>query len=146
MRNEKPGTGPFGNVSRRNMFGIGSALAAAALAGVTANAQQVQSSDHRRPNESDPGPKNSALEGENPDSVWSPETDNGTVAPFKYSFALAHKRIDSGGWTRQVTVRDLPIAKTLAGVEMRLTAGGVRESCTGMFRRSGPSCCTVTPA
>src|SRR5216683_3808749 len=49
------------------------------------------------------------------------------MLPFKYSFALAHKRIETGGWTRQVTVRELPIAKTLAGVEMRLTAGGVRE-------------------
>jgi oxalate decarboxylase len=63
----------------------------------------------------------------NPDSVWSPETDNGTMLPFKYSFDQSHKEIDSGGWTRQVTVRDLPISKTMAGVEMRLTAGGVRE-------------------
>jgi oxalate decarboxylase len=49
------------------------------------------------------------------------------VLPFKYSFALSHKRVESGGWTRQVTVRELPISKTIAGVEMRLTAGGVRE-------------------
>ncbi len=32
-----------------------------------------------------------------------------------------------GGWTRQVTERELPISKTLAGVEMRLVSGGVRE-------------------
>jgi oxalate decarboxylase len=49
------------------------------------------------------------------------------VKLFKYSFALARKRIESGGWTRQVTVRELPVSKTMAGVEMRLTAGGVRE-------------------
>ena len=49
------------------------------------------------------------------------------MLPFKYSFDLSHKEIDSGGWTRQVTVRDLAISKTMAGVEMRLTAGGVRE-------------------
>jgi oxalate decarboxylase len=49
------------------------------------------------------------------------------VYPFKYSFALAHKRVENGGWTRQITVRDLPISTTMAGVEMRLTAGGVRE-------------------
>jgi oxalate decarboxylase len=127
VTSETPDKAPFGNVSRRNAFGIGSALAAAALAGAAANAQQVRSSAHNLPNETDPGPKNSTLAAENRDSVWSPETDNGTVAPFKYSFALAHKRIDTGGWTRQVTVRDLSIAKTLAGVEMRLTAGGVRE-------------------
>ena len=63
----------------------------------------------------------------NPDSVWPPVTDNGTMLPFKYSFDLSHKEIDSGGWTRQVTVRDLAISKTMAGVEMRLTAGGIRE-------------------
>jgi oxalate decarboxylase len=49
------------------------------------------------------------------------------MLPFKYSFDLSHKEIDSGGWTRQVTVRDLAISKTMAGVEMRLTAGGIRE-------------------
>ena len=51
------------------------------------------------------------------------------MLPFKYFFALARKRIDTGGWTRQVTQRELPIAKALSGVEMRLTAGGVRELC-----------------
>jgi oxalate decarboxylase len=49
------------------------------------------------------------------------------VKPFKYSFSLSHKRIESGGWTRQVTERELPISTTIAGVEMRLIAGGVRE-------------------
>ena len=86
-----------------------------------------RSSDHHLPNESEPGPRNSVLDAQNPDSVWAPETDSGTVPPFKYSFSLARKRIESGGWTRQVTARELPISKTIAGVEMRLTAGGVRE-------------------
>jgi oxalate decarboxylase len=40
---------------------------------------------------------------------------------------MARKRMESGGWTRQVTVRELPVSKSIAGVEMRLTAGGVRE-------------------
>jgi oxalate decarboxylase len=73
------------------------------------------------------GPNNAVNDSLNPDSVWPPETDNGTMLPFKYSFDLSHKEIDSGGWTRQVTVRDLAVSKTMAGVEMRLTAGGVRE-------------------
>src|SRR5260370_41141052 len=127
VSNEKPENAPFGNLSRRNVFGIGSTLAAAALAGVAANAQQIRSSDHHLPNESDPGPKNSALEAENPDSVWSPETDNGTVAPFKYSFALARKRVESGGWTRQVTMRELPISKTMAEGGRTSTRGGRRR-------------------
>jgi oxalate decarboxylase len=36
-------------------------------------------------------------------------------------------RLDSGGWTRQVTVRELGVSKNIAGVDMRLNAGGVRE-------------------
>ena len=92
-----------------------------------AEAQQIRSKDHHLPNEQQVGPNNTVNDSLNPDSVWAPETDNGTMAPFKYSFDLAHKEIDSGGWTRQVTVRDFPISKTMAGVEMRLTAGGIRE-------------------
>jgi oxalate decarboxylase len=119
-------------VSRREVFGLGSAaLAAATTLAATgaknAAAQAQRASSHNAPNESVRAAENRALAAENPDSVWAPETDSGTVRPFKYSFALAHKRIDTGGWTRQVTARELPIAKTLAGVEMRLTAGGVRE-------------------
>lgn len=127
-------------ISRRKFVGVSSAAAFAMAAtlprgfaqqsnqnGPAAGKPPVRSPDHHLPNEKEPGPKNSALDNENPDSVWSPETDNGTVPPFKYSFSLARKRIESGGWTRQVTARELPISKTIAGVEMRLTAGGVRE-------------------
>src|SRR5882762_5116162 len=126
--------------TRRGMFHVGSAALAGLSALAIADAQvgtapppktdqkdDLRSPDHHLPNESVRGPKNQPLAEENPSSAWAPDTDNGTVRPFKYSFALAHKRIDSGGWTRQVTARELPIAKTLAGVEMRLTAGGVRE-------------------
>jgi oxalate decarboxylase len=129
-------------ISRRKFMGVTSAAALAMAAALPRSyAQQAKNSsqneepgkkvprspDHHLPNEKEPGPKNSALDAENPDSVWAPETDNGTVPPFKYSFSLARKRIESGGWTRQVTARELPISKTIAGVEMRLTAGGVRE-------------------
>jgi oxalate decarboxylase len=90
--------------------------------------RKAKDDNHNASNESMPGrPRNFPLAHENPDSEWPPETDHGNVRPFKYSFTLAHKRIDSGGWTRQITVRDLPISKDIAGVEMRLTAGGVRE-------------------
>src|SRR6202789_1176203 len=85
------------DVSRRKF--LGAALATAAIAPL-ANAQQVRSDDHSKPNEEQPGENNTALDDENPSSVWSPETDNGTVEPFKYSFGLAHKRIESGGLTR----------------------------------------------
>jgi len=36
-------------------------------------------------------------------------------------------RLESGGWTRQVTARELGVSKNIAGVNMRLNAGGVRE-------------------
>jgi oxalate decarboxylase len=119
-------------VSRRSVFGLGSAALAAATwvaaAKETDAAPQPQRPvTHNAPNESDPGPQNRPLAAENPDSEWSPSTDSGTVKPFKYSFSLARKRVLSGGWTRQVTARELPVSTTIAGVEMRLTAGGVRE-------------------
>ena len=124
-------------VSRRQAFGLGSALAAAlAVAGsrdASAAPQTMRAANHNAPanhsapNEVDPGPQNLPLAAENPDSEWAPPTDHGTVPPFKYSFSLSHKRVENGGWTRQVTARELPISKTIAGVEMKLTAGGVRE-------------------
>lgn len=122
-------------LTRRKFVGIGAAAAVASTAafGMGRGEQQSQSGavprspDHHLPNEREPGVENNALEAENPSSVWPPETDSGTVPPFKYSFSLARKRIESGGWTRQVTARELPISKSIAGVEMRLTAGGVRE-------------------
>jgi oxalate decarboxylase len=109
---------------------LGAAMLAAATAGVAAAQEATKtprSPDHHLPNEQNKGPQNAALEAENPSAVWTTETDAGTVPPFKYPFALARKRIESGGWTRQVTARELPISKSIAGVEMRLTAGGVRE-------------------
>lgn len=121
------------DLSRRKFLGASSAALVAAAAVGMSGAQQTQekktprSLDHHLPNEKEPGPKNTALDQENPNSVWAPERDSGTVPPFKYSFSLARKRLESGGWTRQVTARELPISKTIAGVEMRLTPGGVRE-------------------
>jgi oxalate decarboxylase len=117
------------NLTRRDIFGLGSlAVTAAAMAVVsegTADAQRP--AGHTAPNEINPGQVNGPLAAENPDSEWCPPTDSGNVKPFKYSFSLSRKRLENGGWTRQVTVRDLPISTTMAGVEMRLTAGGVRE-------------------
>ena len=77
---------------------------------------------------SDPGPANPVLDGQNSDSMWPPRTDSKSlVQNFKYPFSFANKRTYEGGWSREVTVRELPVSKELAGVNMRLTAGGVRE-------------------
>jgi oxalate decarboxylase len=73
------------------------------------------------------GPRNQPLERENPDALAPPATDAGQLPNLKFSFDAAHTRISSGGWARQVTVQDLPIATTIAGVDMRLNPGGIRE-------------------
>ena len=73
------------------------------------------------------GPRNLSLEMQNPDLLASPSTDSGTIPNLKFSFATARNRLTNGGWAREVTVRELPIATTLAGVNMRLKPGGIRE-------------------
>lgn len=76
---------------------------------------------------SDPGPRNVELDRENPDILTPPRTDNGSIPNLKFSFGMAHNRLEVGGWAREVTVRDLPAATGLAGVDMRLGPGVVRE-------------------
>jgi oxalate decarboxylase len=73
------------------------------------------------------GPRHILREKENPDILVPPKTDHGTLPNLRFSFGDAHVRLATGGWTRQVTARELAISKQIAGVEMRLNAGGVRE-------------------
>jgi oxalate decarboxylase len=117
--------------SRRSFLGKTSAvLAMAATSPMLAGAQQTvdKSGDsHTGVNEQQPGPRNPTLDQAEPDSVYPPATDAGGQPPFKYPFSFAHKRIEAGGWTRQVTVRDFTLSKKMAGVEMRLIKGGIRE-------------------
>ncbi|MBN2980915.1 oxalate decarboxylase family bicupin [Cohnella algarum] len=75
----------------------------------------------------DPGPRNVMLDIQNPDLLVPPATDAGIVPNLRFSFSNAHMQLNRGGWSREVTVRDLPVATTLSGVNMRLTPGGVRE-------------------
>jgi oxalate decarboxylase len=73
------------------------------------------------------GPRNVAIERENPDLLASPYTDAGTIPNLKFPYAQARNRVLTGGWGREVTSRELPVAKDLAGVNMRLKPGGIRE-------------------
>ena len=108
------------DLSRRRFLGVG----AAALAAVGIVVPAVAADRSR----SDPGPANPALDAQNADSIWPPGTDSKSlVQNFKYPFSFANKRVYEGGWSREVTVRELPVSKTLAGVNMRLTPGGCRE-------------------
>jgi len=75
----------------------------------------------------DKGPRDIMRDLENPDMLVPPKTDAGLVPNLKFSFSDTHMVLKNGGWSREVTARDLPIATTLAGVNMALTPGGVRE-------------------
>jgi oxalate decarboxylase len=137
LHRQYPGRGPVmaenekGKFSRRDFLEVGTGALAAA--GVTSMGKNMMAQDtgSGRPgsdrSRSEPGPKNAPLDGQNPDSMNPPSTDAGGMPPFKYSFSLSHKRLHEGGWSREVTARELPISQTIAGVDMRLTAGGVRE-------------------
>ncbi len=122
-----------GNITRRNLIvTMGTAaLTAGSLAklalgeGSQGGSSDAQSYGKSKP--SQPDPKNPVLQGQNPDSFFSPPTDSGDVKPFKYSFELGRNKIAEAGWARQVTVHDLPISTSIAGVNMRLNKGAVRE-------------------
>jgi len=120
-------------VSRRGFLGVSSAALAATVGVLSASNAVAQNQDKSQNAsgdraKSDPGPANPVLDGQNPDSIWPLSTDSKSlVQNFKYPFSFANKRVYEGGWSREVTVRELPVSKTLAGVNMRLNAGGVRE-------------------
>src|SRR5882724_13418570 len=116
-------------LSRRGFLGIGSAaLAVAAGSAAVSGARAQESQPRTGRSATDPGPTNANMDGQNQDSAWPPNTDSKSLVPtFKYPFSLANKRTYEGGWSREVTVRELAVSKSMAGVNMRLTAGGVRE-------------------
>ena len=73
------------------------------------------------------GPQNRRRAAEEPFTLAPPATDHGTMPNLKWSFADSHMRLEEGGWARQTTIRELPVSKAMAGVNMRLKAGAVRE-------------------
>ncbi|GIP22925.1 oxalate decarboxylase family bicupin [Paenibacillus sp. J22TS3] len=73
------------------------------------------------------GPRDVMRDLENPDLLVPPDTDAGSLPNLKFSFSDTHMQLNQGGWSREVTARQLPVATTIAGVNMALTPGGVRE-------------------
>jgi oxalate decarboxylase len=133
-------------LSRRNMFAFSTAGAVAAVASI-ADAASFGNPDQppegavnaTNPNAlTDPGPQNPGLAGNEPSFLNPPATDVNGMPQFWASFNLVPKRIQNGGWARQITQADFQISKTIAGVNMRLGPGGVVNS-TGISKRSGPS-------
>jgi oxalate decarboxylase len=123
-------------LSRRNIF------AAAAAGGVLTAAASANAASFGDPDEppqgaintkgnpssiTDPGPNNAALTDQFPGAFSPPATDVGDLQMFWASFNNAPRRIQNGGWARQVTQYDFGISETISGVNMRLTRGGIRE-------------------
>lgn len=119
-------------LSRRGFLQVGSAAAVTSAGMLLAGAANAQSATPgvrtgRTTSQTDPGPTDKLLDAANPDSDVPPLADAGSVPSFKYPFSLSNKRVYEGGSSREVTVRELPVSKTIAGVNMRLNAGGIRE-------------------
>lgn len=72
-------------------------------------------------------PRNPAIDQTHPDLLHPPSTDHGLMPNMVFPFSLAHTRQESGGWTREITNRLLPIAHDLAIVDMKLNPGAYRE-------------------
>jgi oxalate decarboxylase len=75
----------------------------------------------------DPGPQDQGLAGNEPAFLDPPATDVNGMPQYWASFNLSPKRIQNGGWARQITQDDFKISTSIAGVNMRLGPGGVRE-------------------
>ena len=101
------------------------------MAGLTAEVMTQEIGDAKKArkdaSKSDPGPENQAVREANPNTFEPPVTDHGETPSIWNSFSVAHRRVPEGGWSRQITVSDFPLSKDIAGVNMRLTAGGIRE-------------------
>lgn len=117
-------------LDRRGLLGAGSAALLTAMLGARgARGQSIQDTTkgEHDASASNPGPENAALRGLQPDPFLPPPTDHGLTPQFWNSFSAAHRRVEEGGWSRQVNTKDFAISTTIAGVNMRLTPGGIRE-------------------
>jgi len=123
-------TNPPTIIKRRSLLGAAAAAFSAGALGFRTTWAQTKTETlkgEQNRSASDPGPSNAGLANANPNSNNPPATDRGDILPIWYSFDLTHRRIQDGGWTRQVTAREFPSSQDVAGVTMRLTAGSYRE-------------------
>lgn len=74
----------------------------------------------------DLGPRNATRDKQNPDIIVPPATDFGLIPNLRFSMADAHMTLKPGGWSREVTSRELSVNTTMAIVDMNLSPG-VRE-------------------
>jgi oxalate decarboxylase len=122
--------------SRRNILAATTVVGATTAISAAASAAQFGNPD--RPPEgavnvtnpkalAEPGPQNRTLANQIPSAGNAPATDVNGMPMFWTSFNLMHKRIQNGGWARQITQSDFQISEDVSGVNMRLGPGGVRE-------------------
>ncbi|GAB98951.1 putative oxalate decarboxylase [Gordonia namibiensis NBRC 108229] len=86
----------------------------------------INTVDHPRSTEMR-GPRNSAIDSQFPDQMDPPATDVSTQPFFWSSFNISSRRIQAGGWARELTQQDFAISDEIAGVNMYLEPGGIRE-------------------
>ncbi|ORJ26270.1 cupin domain-containing protein [Rouxiella badensis] len=60
-----------------------------------------------------------------PPTTYQPA--HNATAVYKYKYSDSVKRILPGGWAREATVKQFPISEGIAGVDMTLAPGSVRE-------------------
>src|SRR5205807_8590659 len=119
--------------SRRDILATaaaGAAMTTAATAATFGNPDQPAQGAINAKNPAsvtDPGPQNPTMRDQFPSAFSPPATDVGGMPQIWASFNTAPRRIQNGGWARQVTQADFPISTTISGVNMRLSPGGVRE-------------------
>lgn len=73
------------------------------------------------------GPQNTVIESQFPSQMDAPATDISTQPFFWSSFNISPRRLQHGGWAREVTQADFAISDEISGVNMYLAPGGVRE-------------------
>src|ERR1700710_438227 len=110
---------------RRRFIGAGAALLASTVAAARGQDIEKIAKAQHGVSATNPGPENANMQKASPNSFMPPPTDHGEVQAFWNTFSTAHRRVQEGGWTRQVTIEDFPISKDIAGVNMRLVAGGI---------------------
>src|ERR1700745_3141665 len=67
---------------------------------------------------SDPGPQNPVIRDQFPAAFSPPATDVGSMPLSWATFNNAPRRIQNGGWAREVTQKDFSVADTISGVNM----------------------------
>jgi oxalate decarboxylase len=73
------------------------------------------------------GPQNAVIESQFPNQMDAPATDVSTQQFFWSSFNISPRRVQWGGWARELTQPDFAISEEIAGVNMFLERGGIRE-------------------